>query len=156
MLTESVLPGHNRGRPRWRGMPLRGTTSRNARGSGGGVPGKLEVSRKQNKAGTSLKQKEMSIYDRAIKVLGNKKVGDIALREACKNKPNGPKPCYSKQLKAFGRKQTQRSYLFCRLLVTAKMWPLFRKFECGRPINDFGPLPFDALHPPTRLARIVN
>ena len=52
------------------------------------------------------------------------------------NKPNGYKMLCSNQIRGFGPKQGQASYVPFNQQLTTKIRPFFHEFKCGPPIKD--------------------
>ena len=82
-----------------------------------------------SKAGMSMKIKDMPICDRSIKVWGKGR-RRFRVEGSSRNKPKRTNMRCSSQIQGFRPKQTQASYLTCNLWFTAKIGPVFSKFEC--------------------------
>ena len=102
-------------------------------------------SRKRTKAGMPRKQKEISIHDRPINVLGKKAVGDSAPRDAGETNPRGLRCAVAIRYKNSGQNKPKPVIfrVVCRL---QRKWA---RFSANLNANDPSPSRIPSLYPST-------
>lgn len=110
-------------------------------------PGERGEAGKRTKAGMSRKQKEISIYDRPIKVLGNKAVGDFVPRDGGETNPRGLKCAVAIRYKNSGENKP-RPVMFRAVYRLQRKWA---RFSANLNANDPSRIPslYPSMLPPS-------